>query len=137
MGDTRLLRVSLSDYTNLRGSAEAAGLLAGSHHQQVASLVTLIIQRPGQTDLPRLLSDAEEATGIDQQAVADGLLLEGNGKHHQEAAEQRQSNYLKKKKKEKRSLLFNFSRTHVELKSKSSFPTSAPHCNKINYYMAH
>lgn len=83
--------VSLSYQTNLCGSAEAAGLLAGSHHQQVASLVALIVERSGQTDLPRLLLDAEKATGIDQQTVADRLLLEGNGKHHQEAAKQKES----------------------------------------------
>lgn len=96
ISDSHLLPVSLSNETNLCGSAEAARLLAGSHHQQVASLVTLIIQRPGQTDLPCLLSDAEKATGIDQQAVADWLLLERNGKHHQEAVEQRESDFLRK-----------------------------------------
>ncbi len=85
------LLVSVSDQTNLCGGAEAAFLLAGSHHQQVASLVALVVQRAGQTDLPRLLLDAEKAAGIDQQTVADRLLLEGNGKHHQEAAEQRES----------------------------------------------
>lgn len=88
--DSCLLSV-LWNKTNLCGSAQAAGLLAGSHHQQVSPLVTLIIHSPGQTDLSRLLLDAEKATGIDQQAVADWLLLKGNGKHHQEAAEQRES----------------------------------------------
>lgn len=73
--------------TDLGCSAEAAWLLAGAHHQQVAMLVALIIQRPGQADLPRLRTDAEKAAGIDQQAVTDELLLERNGVHHQEAEE--------------------------------------------------
>lgn len=57
--------------SDLGDGAEAAGLLAGSHHQQVAPLVALVIQRPGETDLPRLLTHVEKAAGIDQQAVAD------------------------------------------------------------------
>lgn len=75
-------------WTNLCGCAEAGGTFTGSHHQQVPPLVTLIIQRSGQTDLSRLLLDTEKATWIDEQAVADRLLLKGNGRHHQETVEQ-------------------------------------------------
>lgn len=73
--------------SDLGDGAEAAGLLAGSHHQQVAPLVALVIQRPGEADLPRLLTHVEKAAGVDQQAVADRQLLERDGRHHQEAAE--------------------------------------------------
>ena len=125
---------SLSHWTDLRGRAQAAGLLAGSHHQQVSALVALVVQRPGQTDLPRLLPDAEQTAGIDQQAVADWLRLEGNGEHHQEAEAQRESDF---QNNETPSLPFDSNCARVELKSKSSFPSSALHCNEINYYMAH
>lgn len=76
-------------YPDLGCSAEDARLLAGAHHQQVPPLVALIIQRPGQADLPRLRTNAKKAAGIDQQAVTDGLLLERNGVHHQEAEEKK------------------------------------------------
>lgn len=79
-----------SNETNLCGSAQAARLLTGSHHQKVASLVALIIQRPGQADLSGVLLNAEKAAGIDQQAVAYLFLLEGNSQHHKEAVEQRE-----------------------------------------------
>lgn len=72
--------------SDLGDGAEAAGLLAGSHHQQVAPLVALVIQRPGEADLARLLPHVEKAAGVDQQAVADRQLLERDGRHHQEAA---------------------------------------------------
>lgn len=86
-----LALVSLCTDTNLCGGAQAAWLFAGAHHQQEAPLVTLVIERSGQADLPGLLLDAEEAAGVDQQAVADRLLLERKGKHRQESAEQRGS----------------------------------------------
>lgn len=79
--------VAVSCCPDLGCSTEATQVLAGSHHQQVPPLVALIIQRPGQADLPRFWLDVEKAAGIDQQAVTDGLLLERNGVHHQEAAE--------------------------------------------------
>lgn len=72
--------------SDLGDGAEAAGLLAGSHHQQVAPLVALVIQRAGEADLARLGPHAEEAAGVDQQVVGDRQLLEGHGRHHQEAA---------------------------------------------------
>lgn len=75
--------------SDLGDGAEAAGLLAGSHHQQVAPLVALVIQRPGEADLPSLLPHVEKAAGVDQQAVADRQLLERDGRHHQEAADRK------------------------------------------------
>lgn len=48
-------------------------------------LVGLIVYAAGQTDLSGLLLNAEQAAGVDKQAVADRLLLEGQSRSNQEA----------------------------------------------------
>lgn len=73
--------------TDLCGTAHAVLALAGSHQQQVAVLVALVVDGPGQADFAVLGRDGEEAAGVDEQAVADWLLLEGDGRRHQEAAQ--------------------------------------------------
>lgn len=52
-------------------------------------LVTLVINRAGQADFPRLGGDGEETAGIDKEAVDDWFLLEGHGRCDQEAEDRR------------------------------------------------
>ena len=79
--------VRLCMTSDLSDTAEAPRPpLTGADHQQISPLVALVVQRPGQAHLSRLSLHGEQTAGVDQQAVADWLLLEGNGQHYQEAA---------------------------------------------------
>lgn len=71
--------------TNLRCTAHAVLALAGSHQQQVAMLVNLVVDRSGQADFTGLRWDGEETAGVDEEAVADWFLLEGYSRSYQEA----------------------------------------------------
>lgn len=73
--------------TNLRCAAHAVNALAGSHQQQVAMLVALVVNRAGQADFTTLCWDGEETAGIDKEVVADWFLLEGHSRCDQEAGE--------------------------------------------------
>lgn len=120
--------------SDLGDGAEAAGLLAGSHHQQVAPLVALVIQRPGEADLARLLPHVEKAAGVDQQAVAERQLLERDGRHHQEAADG--GGGLGGKGHQ--SSICDFEpRALLNRAANPPFTTSAPRRNGINYSLGH
>lgn len=51
-------------------------------------LVSLIVEAAGQADLSALLINAEQAAGVDEQAVADRLLLERQRRSDQKAEEE-------------------------------------------------
>lgn len=52
-------------------------------------LVALVVDGAGQADLSSLRRDREEAAGIDEQAVTDGLLMERHSGRDQETGETR------------------------------------------------
>lgn len=72
-------------YTHLCCAAHAFLALAGSHQQQVAVLVHLVVDGTGQTDFTRLGWDGEETARVDEQVVADWFILERYGSSDQEA----------------------------------------------------
>lgn len=51
-------------------------------------LVSLIVKTAGQADLSTFLINAEQAAGVDKQAVADWLLLERQCRSDQKAGEE-------------------------------------------------
>lgn len=74
-------------HTNLCCAAHALWSLAGSHQQQVAMLVGLIVNRAGQADFTCLCWDGEETARIDKETVADWFLLKGHSRCGQEPGE--------------------------------------------------
>lgn len=85
--------------TNLCCTAHAFQTFAGSHQQQVAVLVALVVDGTRQADFTRLCWDGEEAAGIDEETVADRFVLEGHDRCGQESAKKKKKQVQGEKKR--------------------------------------
>lgn len=86
---------------HLCSTAQALLVLTGSYEQQIAVLVNLVVKATGQADLSTLLINAEQAAGVDEQAVADRLLLERQRWGDQKPEEEQDKNVTMRKKESK------------------------------------